>query len=95
MQIENVLDREINRLPRVQGGQPYLSNESNEVLQRATDISAKMGDEFVSVEPLLLALLTVNSTASRILKDAGCTEKDMRTAINEPAPRPESAVAIG
>ena len=65
MQVENVLEREIGRLPRVQGGQPYLSNESNEVLQRATDISAKMGDEFVSVEPLLLALLTVNSTASR------------------------------
>ena len=83
MQIENVLDREVNRLPRVQGGQPYLSNDSNTVLQRAVEISEKMGDEFVSVEPLLLALLTVNSTASRIMKDAGCTEKDMRAAINE------------
>ena len=83
MQVENVLDREINRLPRVQGGQPYLGNDTNEVLQKAVDISTKMGDEFVSVEPLLLALLTVNSTASRILKDAGCTEKEMRAAINE------------
>ncbi len=83
MQIENVLDREVNRLPRVQGGQPYLSNDSNTVLQRAVEISEKMGDEFVSVEPLLLAMLTVNSTASRIMKDAGCTEKDMRAAINE------------
>ena len=82
-QVEAVLDREISRLPRVQGGQPYFSNEANAVLQRAVDISAKMGDEFVSVEPLLLALLTVNSTASRILKDAGCTEKEMRAAINE------------
>ena len=82
-QIEAVLDRELSRLPRVQGGQPYLSNESNEVLQKAVDISEKMGDEFVSVEPVMLALLTVSSTASRIMKDAGCTEKDMRAAINE------------
>lgn len=83
MQVETVLDREISRLPKVQGGQPYLSNEANEVLQKAVDMSQKMGDEFVSVEPLLLALLTVSSTASRIMKDAGCTEKDMRAAINE------------
>lgn len=83
MQVETVLDREISRLPKVQGGQPYLSNEANEVLQKALDMSQKMGDEFVSVEPLLLALLTVSSTASRIMKDAGCTEKDMRAAINE------------
>ena len=80
-QIEAVLDSEIARLPKVQGGQPYLSNSASEVLQKATDISQKMGDEFVSVEPLLLALLTVNSTASRIMKDAGLTENDMRKAI--------------
>ena len=80
-QIETVLDSEIARLPKVQGGQPYLSNSASEVLQKATDISQKMGDEFVSVEPLLLALLTVNSTASRIMKDAGLTENDMRKAI--------------
>lgn len=83
MQIETVVDREISRLPRVQGGQPYLSNESNSVLQKAVDISQKMGDEFVSVEPVMLALLDVNSTASRIMKDAGCTEKEMCAAINE------------
>ena len=65
----------------MQGGQPYLSNSASEVLQKATDISQKMGDEFVSVEPLMLALLTVNSTASRIMKDAGLTENDMRKAI--------------
>ena len=82
-QVETVLDREISRLPRVEGGQPYFGNDTNATLQRAVDISAKMGDEFVSVEPLMLALLTVNSTASRILKDAGCTEKEMRAAINE------------
>lgn len=82
-QIEAVVDSETGRLPKVQGGQPYLSNDANNVLLKATDIAQKTGDEFVSVEPLLLALLTVNSTASRILKDAGCTEKDMRAAINE------------
>ena len=82
-QIEMLTEQEIKHLPRVEGGQPYLSNDSNRVLQQAIDLSGKMGDEFVSVEPILLALLTVNSTASRILKDAGCTEKDMRAAINE------------
>ncbi len=82
-QISPVLKQEIGRLPRVQGGNPYLSNESNKVLQKAEDLSTEMGDEFVSVEPVLLALLTVKSTACRILKDAGCTEKDMRTAIAE------------
>lgn len=82
-QIGILIEQELKHLPRVQGGEPYLSNESNRVLQQAIDYSGKMGDEFVSVEPLLLALLTVNSTASRILKDAGCTEKEMRAAINE------------
>ena len=82
-QIETLAEQEIQHLPRVEGGQPYLSNDTNAVLTRAQDISQQMGDEFVSVEPMLLALLAVNSTASRILKDAGCTEKEMRAAINE------------
>ena len=83
-QIEMLVEQEIKHLPRVQGaGQPYLSNESNQVLVKATELSQKMGDEFVSVEPLMLALLGVNSTASRIMKDAGCTEKDMQAAIQE------------
>ena len=82
-QVETVLDREIARLPKVQGGQPYLSNEANEVLQKAQDISAKLGDEFVSVEPIILALLAVNSTAARILKDAGMTEEETKKAVNE------------
>lgn len=83
-QIEALVSHEMQHLPRVQGGgQPYLSNDANSVLQRAQDIATKNGDEFVSVEPLMLALLTVNSTASRIMKDAGLTEKDMQTAINE------------
>ena len=80
-QIEMLVDNEIKHLPKVQGGQPYLSNDSNNVLVHAQDIAQKGGDEFVSVEPILLALLSVNSTASRILKDAGCTEKEMQAAI--------------
>ena len=82
-QIDMLVDSEIKHLPKVQGGQPYLSNDSNNVLVHAQEQSQKMGDEFVSVEPILLALLNVNSTASRIMKDAGCTEKDMLKAIQE------------
>ena len=82
-QIEMVVDSEIKRLPRVQGGQPYLSNDANTVLQRAQDFAQKNGDEFTSVEPLLLALLQVSSTASRILKDEGMTEAETVKAIQE------------
>ncbi|MBR1656725.1 MAG: ATP-dependent chaperone ClpB [Prevotella sp.] len=82
-QIEMLVEQDITHLPRVQGGQPYLSNDANLVMQQAVEQSKKMGDEFVSIEPILLALLTVNSTASRILKDAGITEKELRAAIAE------------
>ena len=82
-QIEQVLESQIASLPKVQGGEPYLSRESNEVLTRAQDYASKGGDEFVSLEPVLLALLTVKSTASRILKDAGVTEKELASAVNE------------
>ena len=83
-QVETVTDQAIAHLPRVQGGgQPYFSNEGNQVIQRTLDISQKMGDEYVSIEPLLLALLEVNSTASRILKDAGLTKADAQKAIDE------------
>ena len=83
-QIDILVSQEIQHLPRVQGGgQPYLSSDSNNVLARAQETAQKMGDEFVSVEPVLLALLSVNSTAARIMKDAGCTEKDMQKAIQE------------
>ena len=82
-QIEMLADQEIKHLPRVQGGQPYLSNDTNKVLTRAMEQAKKMGDEFVSVEPILLSLLSESSTASRILKDAGCTENEMLKAIQE------------
>ena len=81
--IETLVDSELNHLPRVQGGEPYFSNDTQQVLNRAQDIATRMGDEFVSVEPLLLALLSVNSTASRILKDAGITESELRKAVME------------
>ena len=81
--IETLVDSELNHLPRVQGGEPYFSNDTQQVLNRAQDFATRMGDEFVSVEPLLLALLSVNSTASRILKDAGITESELRKAVME------------
>lgn len=81
--VETAVQNEINHLPKVSGGEPYFSPEANKVMQRTLDISQKLGDEFVSIEPLLLALLNVNSTASRLLKDAGCTEKDLKAAIND------------
>ncbi len=82
-QIETLVQTELQHLPRVQGGEPYLSGEANQVLMQAVTTAQQMGDEFVSIEPLLLALLNVNSTASRILKDAGLTEADMKKAIQE------------
>ena len=81
-QISRLLQQELQHLPRVQGGgQPYLSNDTNQILINAEDTAKKMGDEFVSVEPILLAILKGNSTAARILKDAGANEKDMLAAI--------------
>ena len=81
--VETAFQNEMSHLPKVSGGEPYLSSETNQVMQRTIETSQKMGDEFVSIEPMLLALLAVNSTASRILKDAGCTEKEMTAAIND------------
>ena len=81
-QIAMLLQQEMQHLPRVQGaGQPYLSGDTNQILLNAEDIAKKMGDEFVSVEPILLAILKGNSTAARIIKDAGANEKDLTAAI--------------
>ena len=81
-QIAMLLRQEMQHLPLVQGGgQPYLSNETNQILMNAEDTAKKMGDEFVSVEPILLAIVQGNSTAARILKDAGANAKDMLAAI--------------
>ena len=82
-QVAMVLDRQISSFPKVSGGEPYLSRGANEILQKAVEYSKGLGDEYVSLEAMLLAILNVNSTASTILKDAGMNDKDLRTAINE------------
>ncbi len=82
-QVATVLDKQIASLPKVSGGEPYLSREANEVLQKAVDYSKELGDEYVSLEAILLALLNVKSTVATILKDAGMTDKGLRAAINE------------
>ena len=82
-QIETVLDRQIASLPKVSGGEPYLSRDANEVLQKAVEVSKELGDEYVSLEALLLALLNVKGTVATMLKDAGLTDKELRAAIQE------------
>ena len=82
-QVAALVDRQIESLPKVSGGEPYLSRESNEVLQRAVELSKEMGDQYVALEELILALLVVKSTVSTMLKDAGMTEKELRAAIAE------------
>ena len=82
-QIALVIDKQIDSLPKVSGGEPYLSRESNEILQRAVQYYKEMGDEFVSLEAIILALLNVKSTVATILKDAGMTDKELRSAIAE------------
>ena len=82
-QVSMVLERQIASLPKVTGGEPYLSRGANEVLQKAVEYSKALGDEYVSLEAMLLAILNVKSTAGTILKDAGMNDKDLRTAISE------------
>lgn len=81
--VMKVVDAQIASLPKVSGGEPYLSGEANAILQKAIDYSSKMGDQYVSLEPIILALFTEKSTASQILKDAGVTENELRKAIEE------------
>lgn len=77
------IDREIEKLPKVSGGEPYLSRTSNDVLQKALDIAKKMGDEYVTLEAMLLALFEINSPASTILKDAVLSSRELESAIAE------------
>ncbi len=77
------VDKEIDSQPKVSGGEPYLSRTSNDVLQKALDIAKKNGDEYVTLEALLLAIFVINSPASSILKDAGLSEKELQSAIEE------------
>ena len=81
--IQRAIDEQIARLPKVSGGQPYFSNESNQVLTKADEITSKNGDQYVTVEAIFEALLSVNSEASKLLKDAGATVDALRAAVAE------------
>ena len=81
--VMSAVDKEIAAQPKVSGGEPYLSRTSNDVLQKAVDIAKKQGDEYVTLEALLLAVFEINSPASAILKDAGLSEKELRGAVEE------------
>jgi ATP-dependent Clp protease ATP-binding subunit ClpB len=81
--IDALIDREIAAQPKVSGAEPYLSRTANDVLQKALDIAKGMGDEYVTLEALLMAIFAVNSPAATILKDAGLSEKDLQTAVEE------------
>ena len=76
-------ERSMAMQPRVSGGEPFLSRDSNKVLQRAVEYSTRQGDRFVALESLLMALFLVKSEASTYLKDAGVTEKELGAAIDE------------
>lgn len=79
--LEQVIDKEIESFPRVSGGNPVLSRESNAVFQKATDFTGKMGDQFVSLEHLMMAIVSESSSASKIMKDAGVSLKELQAAI--------------
>ena len=80
---QNVINSEAASKPKVSGAEPYLSRETNEILQKAVTLSKEMGDEYVSLEPMILASLLVNSSVSKIMKDMGFSEKELRKAITE------------
>ncbi|MBQ8361906.1 MAG: ATP-dependent chaperone ClpB [Bacteroidaceae bacterium] len=82
-QMNTLIDRQMDSLPKVSGGEPYLSRETNEVMQRAVEYAKQLGDEYVALEALLLAMLAVKSTVAAMLKDAGVTEKELHAAISE------------
>ena len=79
--MDRMLDAALEKLPRVSGGEPYLSNDASKILEKANDIASKGGDQYVTIEAILMALFEVKSTASAILKDAGMTHDDLKAAI--------------
>ncbi len=81
--IMGAVEKEIQKCPKVTGGEPYLSREANEVLQQAVDLASKMQDEYVTLEHIILALFRTNNAVSRIMKDAGVSEKELKMAIDE------------
>ncbi|MDR1203356.1 MAG: ATP-dependent Clp protease ATP-binding subunit, partial [Tannerellaceae bacterium] len=81
--LTSLLSKEVDSFPKVSGGEPYLSRESNTALEKAADYAKKMGDQFISIEHILLGILTGKSSAAEMLKDAGISEKELQLAINE------------
>ena len=81
--LETIADKMISGFPRVSGGEPYMSRETNAVLQKATELSNKAGDQFVSMEYILLALISEKNAFSKVLKDAGVSQSELQTAITE------------
>ncbi|MEG0700459.1 MAG: ATP-dependent chaperone ClpB [Muribaculaceae bacterium] len=81
--LDSLIDRDISAQPKVSGGEPFLSRTSNEVLQKATDFSKSLGDEYVTLEAILMAIFIINSSASTFMKDAGINEKELASAISE------------
>jgi ATP-dependent Clp protease ATP-binding subunit ClpB len=81
--LAKALDKIVESYPKVSGGQPYLSNSANQVISKATNYLKEFGDEYVSIEHLLLAILSVKDTASQLLRDNGVTEKDLKAAVAE------------
>ncbi len=77
------LDKQIDSLPKVSGGQQYLSSNSNRALQKALEVASEFKDEFISIEHLLLGILSLNDAASKLLTNSGVTEKDLRAAIKQ------------
>ena len=81
--LRSVLKQQIDRLPKVEGGDPYFSRESSAVIQKASDFTKTFGDKYASVEHLLLGIIAEKGEAGRLLKDAGATEKELIAAIKE------------
>ena len=82
-QIKSEIEKQEHSFPKVQGGEPYLSRQSNEILNKAEEISKKFGDEFVSIEPIILAILKTDNPVSKMLKGHGITAQDAEKAIME------------
>ena len=81
--VVSALDRMIDSYPKVSGGSPYLSEDTNKVLEKATKIAGEMGDQYVSLEHIILGLLSIRDQVSQLLKDSGMTEKEVKAAIEE------------
>ena len=80
---EAAVNSQVKSYPKIEGGQPYLSNNANQVLNKANNFLKEFGDEYVSIEHVLLALLAGGDTIAQLMKDSGVTEKGLKAAITE------------